>query len=140
MPANPSTMFAEHFAELKDPRIDRTKLHPLINILVIALCAAICGADNWVEIELFGPSKREWFARFLDLTNDIPSHDTYGRLEIRECWATAHPEYLDALHKPEQWQDLQTVVGCVQNDGLAKSVKQKLGTLSPACPARLNCS
>ena len=83
MPANPSTMFAEHFAELKDPRIDRTKLHPLINILVIALCAAICGADNWVEIELFGQSKREWFARFLDLTNGIPSHDTFGRVFAR---------------------------------------------------------
>jgi predicted transposase YbfD/YdcC len=52
----------------------------LINILVIALCAAVCGADNWVEIELFGESKREWFAQFLDLTNGIPSHDTFGRV------------------------------------------------------------
>ena len=80
MPANPSTTIAEHFADLEDPRIDRTKLHPLINILVIALCAAICGADTWVDIELFGQSKRKWFAKFLDLSNGIPSHDTFGRV------------------------------------------------------------
>lgn len=83
MPENPGTTITEHFAELEDPRIDRTKLHPLNNILVIALCAAICGADNWVEIELFGQAKREWFAKFLDLTNGIPSHDTFGRVFAR---------------------------------------------------------
>jgi predicted transposase YbfD/YdcC len=80
MPENPSTAVAEYFADLEDPRIDRTKLHPLINILVIALCAAICGADSWTDVELFGESKREWFAKFLDLTNGIPSHDTFGRV------------------------------------------------------------
>ena len=80
MPENPSATIAERFADLEDPRVDRTKLHPLINILVIALCAAICGADGWVEVELFGESKREWFAKFLDLSNGIPSHDTFGRV------------------------------------------------------------
>jgi predicted transposase YbfD/YdcC len=80
MPKNPSTTIAEHFADLEDPRMDRTKKHPLLNILVIALCAAICGADTWVEIELFGKSKREWLAKFLDLTHGIPSHDTFGRV------------------------------------------------------------
>jgi predicted transposase YbfD/YdcC len=80
MPENPSTDITEHFADLDDPRIDRTKKHPLDNILVIALCAAICGADTWVDIELFGESKREWFGRFLNLTNGIPSHDTFGRV------------------------------------------------------------
>jgi predicted transposase YbfD/YdcC len=83
MPANPSTNITEHFADLDDPRIDRTKKHPLDNVLVIALCAAICGADTWVDIELFGESKREWFAQFLDLTNGIPSHDTFGRVFAR---------------------------------------------------------
>jgi len=80
MPENPSAAIAEHFAELEDPRMDRTKKHPLINILVIAQCAAICGANTWVDIELFGESKREWFAKLLDLTNGIPSHDTFGRV------------------------------------------------------------
>lgn len=80
MTRNPSATISEHFASLEDPRVDRTKRHPLINILVIALCAAVCGADNWVEIELFGESKRAWFAQFLDLSNGIPSHDTFGRV------------------------------------------------------------
>ena len=72
MPENPHASIAEHFADLEDPRIDRRKLHPLINILVIALSAAICGADAWTEIALFGESKRAWFAKFLDLANGIP--------------------------------------------------------------------
>jgi hypothetical protein len=58
-------------------------LHPLENIIVIALCAVICGADSWVDIELFGESKRQWFAKFLDLSNGIPSHDTFGRVFAR---------------------------------------------------------
>jgi predicted transposase YbfD/YdcC len=80
MPENPSATIAEHFEDLEDPRMDRTKLHPLINILVIAICAAVCGADSWVDIELFGESKQGWFAKFLDLSNGIPSHDTFGRV------------------------------------------------------------
>jgi hypothetical protein len=80
MPENPHASIAEQFADLEDPRIDRRRLHPLINILVIALSAAICGADAWTEVELFGESKRAWFAKFLDLTNGIPSHDMFGRV------------------------------------------------------------
>lgn len=70
----------EHFAELKDPRIDRTKLHQLGDIIVIAICAVICGADNWVEIEEFGRAKRCWLEELLGLANGIPSHDTFGRV------------------------------------------------------------
>ena len=83
MPENPGATIAEHFSSLEDPRMDRTKLHPLENIIVIALCAVICGADSWVDIELFGKSKRQWFAQFLDLSNGIPSHDTFGRVFAR---------------------------------------------------------
>jgi hypothetical protein len=83
MPENPGATIAEHFSSLEDPRMDRTKLHPLENIIVIALCAVICGADSWVDIELFGESKRQWFAEFLDLSNGIPSHDTFGRVVAR---------------------------------------------------------
>ena len=83
MSQNPGTTIAEHFAGLDDPRVDRTKLHPLVNILIIALCGVICGADSWVDIELFGKSKQRWFAKFLDLENGIPSHDTFGRVFAR---------------------------------------------------------
>ena len=70
----------ERIDEIKDPRIERKKLH-LKNILVIAVCA-ICGADNWEDIAEFGEAKREWFATFLELENGIASHDTFRRVFI----------------------------------------------------------
>ena len=105
MPVNPSATIAEHFADLEDPRVDRTKLHPLINILVIALCAAICSADTWVDVELFGQSKRKWFAKFLDLSNGIPSHDTFGRVfsllnaeQFQSCFINWVQAICEVLH------------------------------------------
>lgn len=74
---------SEHFASLEDPRIERTKRHALFDILVIAICAVICGADDWVEVELFGNAKRTWLQTFLELPNGIPSHDTFGRVFAR---------------------------------------------------------
>ena len=71
---------SDHFADLQDPRIDRTKLHKLFDIIVVAICAVICGADSWVEVEEFGNAKIGWFRTFLELPNDIPSHDTFGRV------------------------------------------------------------
>lgn len=70
----------KHFTELEDPRIDRTKQHQLLDIIIIAICGVICGADNWVDIELFGKSKLKWLRKFLELPNGIPSHDTFGRV------------------------------------------------------------
>jgi len=73
--------------------MDRTKLHALSDILVITICAVICGADEWTEIELFGKSKRKWFKTFLALPNGIPSHDTFGRvfslldpMQLEQCF------------------------------------------------------
>ena len=68
----------DHFQDLEDPRIERSKRHGLLDILTIAICAVICGADSWVYVEMFGKSKEEWFRSFLDLPNGIPSHDTFG--------------------------------------------------------------
>jgi predicted transposase YbfD/YdcC len=65
---------------LEDPRIDRTKKHELIDILIIAICAAICGAKTWIDIQDFGNAKIEWFKIFLNLKHGIPSHDTFRRL------------------------------------------------------------
>jgi predicted transposase YbfD/YdcC len=78
----PATL-QEHFAELTDPRVDRGKLHLLLDILVIALCAVICGADTWVEMEAYGRAKEEWLKQFLPLPNGIPSHDTFARVLAR---------------------------------------------------------
>lgn len=71
---------AAHFATLPDPRIDRAKRHALVDIITIALCAVICGADSWVEVERFGRAKRSWLQTFLALPSGIPSHDTVGRV------------------------------------------------------------
>jgi len=75
-----SAALLENFRELADPRIDRNKEHKLIDVLVIAICAILCGANDWVAVETFGRAKREWFARFLELAHGIPSHDTFGRV------------------------------------------------------------
>jgi predicted transposase YbfD/YdcC len=80
MTARVHASLAEHFGDLEDPRIDRTKRHDLLDILVIALCAIICGADGWVAVESFGHAKEEWLRTFLELPNGIPSHDTFGRV------------------------------------------------------------
>jgi predicted transposase YbfD/YdcC len=71
------------FENLTDPRIERSKQHLLIDMVTIGLCAAICGADSWVDVEKFGVAKRDWFGRFLELPNGIPSHDTFGRVFAR---------------------------------------------------------
>src|ERR1035437_2631520 len=69
-----------HFDQLKDPRMNRTKKHSLSDILTLAICAVICGADGWVQVEDFADCKKEWFKTFLNLPNGIPSHDTFGRV------------------------------------------------------------
>lgn len=68
------------FSQLKDPRVNRTKKHSLGDILAIAICAIICGADGWTQVAKFGRCKLKWFRTFLELPNGIPSHDTFGRL------------------------------------------------------------
>jgi len=82
------------FSNLTDPRVERTKQHLLSDMVVIALCAAICGANSWADVERFGNAKLEWLLRFLDLPNGIPSHDTFGRvfsrLDTNEFYTCVH--------------------------------------------------
>jgi predicted transposase YbfD/YdcC len=68
------------FHDIDDPRMDRTKFHLLQDILVIAICAVICGAEGPTAIEEYAHDKRDWLRTFLTLPNDIPSHDTIGRV------------------------------------------------------------
>jgi hypothetical protein len=72
-----------HFHTLEDPRIERTKKHSLLDILVIALCTLLTGGEGFQDMELFGKSKRQWLQSFLALPHGIPSHDTFGRVFAR---------------------------------------------------------
>lgn len=83
MAKKPLAAIEEHFSKVSDPRVDRTKDHKLIDILAIAICGVICGAEGWTDIENFGNSKLPWLKTFLELPNGIPSHDTFGRVFSR---------------------------------------------------------
>jgi predicted transposase YbfD/YdcC len=98
----PKITITDHFAKMEDPRVDRTKRHKLIDILTIAICAVICGADSWVAIELYGCTKYEWLKTFLELPNGIPSHDTFARVfaqlnpqQFQECFLG----WMKSVHK-----------------------------------------
>jgi len=80
MKGSEPTSLVEHFASLEDPRAIKKTRHELLDIVVIAICGVICGADDWVSIAHFGRAKESWFRSFLALPNGIPSHDTFGRV------------------------------------------------------------
>jgi len=73
-------IFVECFSTIKDPRVERTKKHLLLDILALSICGVLSGAENWQEIEDFGNENRSWFSNFLNLPNGIPSHDTISRV------------------------------------------------------------
>jgi predicted transposase YbfD/YdcC len=75
-----SETITKHFGNIPEPRLERTRLYELMEILVIAICAVICGADSWEDIEDFGHSKEVWLHNILKLPNGIPSHDTFRRV------------------------------------------------------------
>jgi len=79
-PTNPALAIQAHFADLEDPRINRTRRHELMDILVIAICAVISGADGWVDIATYATAKAAWLHTFLALPGGIPSHDTFRRV------------------------------------------------------------
>jgi len=72
--------FVGHFSIVRDPRIERNKLHKLESILFIAICAVVSGAESWAGMEEFGEVRKEWLSRYIDLSHGIPSHDTFGRV------------------------------------------------------------
>jgi predicted transposase YbfD/YdcC len=91
-----------HFAGLEDPRVERTKRHQLLDMVTLAICAVIGGADNWVEVENFGRPKLTWFQQFLELPNGIPSHDTFGRVFARldgQQFESCFLEWIDAVRE-----------------------------------------
>lgn len=80
MQKHPRLSLIEHFEMLSDPRMDRTKEHDLIDVLIIAVCTLLCGGESFNDMEDFGHAKQDWFKTFLRLRNGIPSHDTFNRV------------------------------------------------------------
>lgn len=78
--ASPTSSLTTHFSSLTDPRVARTQLHALMDIITIAVLAVICGAEGWEECSEFGKSKKEWLKTFLALDNGIPCSDTFRRV------------------------------------------------------------
>jgi predicted transposase YbfD/YdcC len=77
---SPGRGLRDHFADLPDPRVERTKRHRPLDVVTIAVCAVVCGADTRVAVAQFGHRKEGFLRRFLDLPHGIPSHDTFGRV------------------------------------------------------------
>ncbi len=100
------------FAAVEDPRVERTKRHKLLDILIIAICGVICGAEGWVEIEEFGKAKEAWLKELLELPNGIPSHDTFGRV-----FAQLDPEQFEASFFEWVQSLSETVSGVIAIDG-----------------------
>ena len=117
MPRKPLEEIEEHFSKVTDPRKDRTRDHKLIDIIAIAICAVICGAAGWVDIELYGKSKQLWLSTFLELPNGIPSHDTFGRvfsLLDAQQFQLAFYEWVFAVNKIIQGQVINIDGKCLR--------------------------
>jgi predicted transposase YbfD/YdcC len=100
---------AVHFADLEDPRHSRTRWHPLVNVVSIGLCAVISGAKHFTQMEAFGLAKKDWLARFLDLSNGIPSHDTFNQVFARlkpDQFEKCLLSWITALHQVTDGQVL----------------------------------
>jgi hypothetical protein len=125
MAEQPLGSISEHFSQLEDPRIERNKLHPLMNIIVIAICGVISGAENWVDIELYGNLKKAWLSQFLDLNHGIPSHDTFGRVFRRlkaEAFEACFLAWVKAISEVTQGQ-----VIAIDGKELRRSMDERLG-------------
>ena len=107
---NSSASLLKHFENLEDPRTDYLIEHKLLDIIGITICAVICGARTWVEIEEYGISKFKWLKKFLELPNGIPSHDTISRL-----FAQLNPEQLQSCFL--SW--IQTIAQLTQGEVIA---------------------
>lgn len=102
MSQQPTASISEHFEGVQDPRVACLVTHPLVNIMTITLCAVIAGADNWSEVATFGEGKQAWLARFLDLSQGTPSHDTFSHVFARldtEQLQAGFISWVQAIHQ-----------------------------------------
>src|SRR6267142_4322692 len=107
--ANSITPF---FADIPDSRSEHGKRHLLSDIVAIAICAVVCGAEGWVDVELFGRSKITWLHTFLHLPHGIPSHDTFGRI-----FAGIDPDHFERCFRAWTSALAGVIVGVLSVDG-----------------------
>jgi predicted transposase YbfD/YdcC len=125
-PVNASIV--EHFQTLEDPRIERTKKHNLLDILVIALCTLLTGGEGFQDMELFGKSKLQWLRIILTFPHGIPSHDTFGRV-----FARLNPQHFQQCFLSWTQAVAQLTQGAlISLDG--KTVKASLDRATAASP------
>jgi predicted transposase YbfD/YdcC len=120
---HPKLTLVEHFATIPDPRMERTREHRLVDVLVIAVCTLLCGGESFYDMEDFGHAKRQWFETFLDLPNGIPSHDTFNRV-----FATLDPDAF--LNCFVQWtqalrQTIHQEIVAIDGKALRRAYHQK---------------
>jgi len=119
------TSLREHFESVDDARVERTKDYALLDIIVIAICAVICGADDWVDIADWGSEKIEFLRQFMPLENGIPSHDTFGRVFSRvdaEQFQAAFLSWVQAAFSVSEGQ-----VVAIDGKQLRRSHDRRLG-------------
>ena len=122
-------LILKHFEELEEPRVERTKKHPLENLLVMALCGSICGADGWDDLALFAQARAEWFSGFLDMRNGVPCADTFRRV-----FSALEPRSFEACFR--RWvaalsQGLAGQVVAMDGKAVRGALRQVQGELKP---------
>src|SRR5262249_3418609 len=131
----PQVSIRQCFARLPDPRRRQRRIqHPLLTLVVIALCGVIAGADSWEEIVAFAQARRDWLAQWVDLSNGVPSHDTFGRVfaaldpvAFQKCLIA----WVQQLHEVTQGQVI-AIDGKVVREALARAQDQGPLTLVSA--------
>jgi len=109
-----TTSITRHFADLPDPRSVHGRRFSLASLITIAICGVVCGAEDWVGIALFGESKEDWFRTFLDLPEEMPSHDTFNRV-----FAALDPDAFERCFKAWTLALAGTLYGAINLDGKA---------------------
>lgn len=113
----------KHFEKITDPRINRGHNYPLIELIFLTLCATICGANGWNDVERFGKAKLAWLRRFLPFEFGVPSHDTLGRIFAR----LDSVEFYAAI---QSW--LNEVAGALKGETIAVDGKTLRGSFDNA--------
>jgi predicted transposase YbfD/YdcC len=121
---------SDHFGAIEDPRKYNIQ-HELVDIITIAICAIICGAENWVDVEQYGKSKYDWLRQFIRLPNGIPSHDTFGRV-----FSLLDPEQFNEAFTC-WWQSIQTLVFEKQVAIDGKTLRGSHDRMADKCPIHM---